>query len=97
MDFVPVTEHIYQLEMKVDLLGFFPFSASIWLVKTDEGWLLIDCGFPIRPELVCVAIEKVTVGRGPSILILTHGHFDHVGCMEAVSKTWNPERLAHRL
>ena len=95
MDFTQITEHIYQLETDLNLFGVFSFSVSIWLVRTEDGWVLIDGGFPYGLKLVCAAIEQATEGKGPKLLLLTHGHLDHTGCMGVVRRAWNPVCLCH--
>ena len=54
--------------------------VSSWAVKTSEGWVLIDT---IHEPFVDMLIENLrTVGIKPDdvrLVLMTHGHFDHVG------------------
>lgn len=54
--------------------------VNCYLVDSDEGVILVDAGVPRMWPMVQEALEK----RGRTIrdiaaLVLTHGHFDHVG------------------
>ena len=54
--------------------------VSSWAVKTSEGWVLIDT---IHEPFVDMLIENLrTVGIAHDdvrMVLMTHGHFDHVG------------------
>ena len=54
--------------------------VSSWAVKTDEGWVLIDT---VHEPFVDVLLENLrTVGIAQDdirLVLMTHGHFDHVG------------------
>ncbi len=54
--------------------------VSSWAVRTSEGWVLIDT---IHEPFVDILLENLrTVGIRPDdvkLVLMTHGHFDHVG------------------
>lgn len=54
--------------------------VSSWAIKTSEGWVLIDT---THEPYVDALIENLhTVGIAPDdvrLVLMTHGHFDHVG------------------
>lgn len=64
----------------------------------DENWVLIDAGMPKSGEEIKEVAEK-RFGRGtrPSAIILTHGHFDHVGGLVYLINEWNVPVYAHPL
>lgn len=72
--------------------------VNIALVGTPEEWFLVDAGMPrsahkIREE----AEERFGDHAVPKAIILTHGHFDHVGSLIDLVKAWNVPVYAHEL
>jgi glyoxylase-like metal-dependent hydrolase (beta-lactamase superfamily II) len=62
----------------------------------DGGWVLIDAGIAGSAG----AIEKAAEGRfgkksRPAAIIMTHGHFDHVGALVTLADRWNVPIFAH--
>lgn len=64
----------------------------------DRGWVLIDAGLPGTRRLIESA-AKARFGENsrPAAIVMTHGHFDHVGSLEALAEAWEAPVLAHRL
>lgn len=55
--------------------------VNCFLVEVDAGLLLVDCGLPATWPVLMQAVR--TLGRRPDQLVglvLTHAHFDHLGC-----------------
>ena len=66
---------------------------------TGRGdWVLIDAGLPGSASSIIAAAER-RFGRGarPSAIVLTHGHFDHVGALEQLARQWDVPVYAHTL
>ena len=64
----------------------------------DNGWLLIDTGMPGAASDLRSAAKARFRGSGrPAAIILTHGHFDHVGPLETLSDEWDVPVYAHTL
>lgn len=65
---------------------------------TDEGWVLIDAGLKWSSlnikELAEYLFEKESL---PKAIVLTHGHFDHVGSVAKLAEEWNIPVYAHHL
>ncbi len=64
----------------------------------DRGWVLIDTGVPGLGRLIENAAEERFGKRNrPAAIILTHGHFDHVGNLKALAEKWETPIYAHML
>lgn len=62
------------------------------------NWVLIDAGMPKSTSAVLSAVkERFGKDSRPSAIILTHGHFDHVGAIVDLIKEWKVPVYAHAL
>lgn len=59
-------------------------------------WVLVDAGLPHgAAEILRVAGERFGVESRPAAIVLTHGHFDHVGALTALLAVWDVPVYAH--
>ena len=64
----------------------------------DGNWVLIDAGMPGSAGLIRSAARERFGGAGrPAAIVLTHGHFDHVGALRALADDWDVPVYAHTL
>jgi glyoxylase-like metal-dependent hydrolase (beta-lactamase superfamily II) len=64
----------------------------------DREWVLVDAGISGSADQIAEAAEmRFGVGSRPAAIILTHGHFDHVGALEELSRRWDAPIYAHPL
>ena len=64
----------------------------------DRDWVLIDAGIPGQTSaIVSAAARLFQPGARPSAIILTHGHFDHVGSLLSLAQLWDVPVFAHEL
>ncbi len=64
----------------------------------DRNWVLVDAGLRTSKQAILECAER-RFGNGarPRAIILTHGHFDHVGSVEALAALWDCPVYAHPL
>jgi glyoxylase-like metal-dependent hydrolase (beta-lactamase superfamily II) len=64
----------------------------------EKNWVLIDAGMPkSAQEIIAVAEERFGKENPPVAIILTHGHFDHVGSITGLLNQWPVQVYAHPL
>ncbi len=71
--------------------------VNIVLAGTPGGeWVLIDAGLPgTRTVIEHAVTERFGAGARPAAIVLTHGHIDHVGTLEALAAAWEVPIYAH--
>jgi glyoxylase-like metal-dependent hydrolase (beta-lactamase superfamily II) len=86
MDLTEVVPHVYRLRLRMS--GLF--------LLLDERVTIIDTGPRWSRGRIVAALRDL--GRDPSEVervVITHGHFDHYGSLQAIGKREAPERMAH--
>jgi glyoxylase-like metal-dependent hydrolase (beta-lactamase superfamily II) len=63
----------------------------------DRGWVLVDAGIPGFTGTIVRAAEHRFGGSRPAAIVLTHGHFDHVGALKELAERWDVPVYAHHL
>lgn len=74
--------------------------VNVIMIGDPEGdnWILIDAGMPKSgEEIFKVAEKRFGKGKKPSAIILTHGHFDHVGGLVHLINEWGVPVYANPL
>ena len=69
--------------------------VNIFLLGAPGGdWVLVDAGMPGTAGLIRQAAAQVYGSRAPRAIVLTHGHFDHIGALHALlaelPASWRP-------
>ncbi|MDO5369096.1 MBL fold metallo-hydrolase [Paracoccus sp. (in: a-proteobacteria)] len=64
----------------------------------DREWVLIDAGLTGTASLIRSAAQaRFGEGSRPAAIVMTHGHFDHVGALEQLAEEWDAPVYAHPL
>jgi glyoxylase-like metal-dependent hydrolase (beta-lactamase superfamily II) len=72
--------------------------VNVFIVRSGESWVLVDCGLRGYADAIRRAAEAYVGGsRPPHAIVLTHGHFDHVGSLDALLESWDVPVFAHPL
>jgi glyoxylase-like metal-dependent hydrolase (beta-lactamase superfamily II) len=71
--------------------------VNIYMVETgDKEWMLIDAGlYGSAGKIKRMAESLFGADNPPKAIILTHGHFDHVGALKELLQTWKVQVYAH--
>jgi glyoxylase-like metal-dependent hydrolase (beta-lactamase superfamily II) len=64
--------------------------------RASGGWVLVDTGLPGYAGAIRREASRL-FRHAPHGIVLTHGHFDHVGTVEALAEEWGVPVYAHPL
>src|SRR5688572_17455284 len=80
-----------------DIARLRTWIVNLFFVGYPGGdWVLVDTGMPLWADEIA-RIGEERFGRAPRAIVLTHGHFDHVGNVRKLAERWDVEVWAHHL
>lgn len=68
--------------------------VGAYVLDTDSGRVLVDTGLPHTQEALAAELARLG-GPAPELVILTHGHLDHVGGVHATLAQTGAKVAAH--
>ena len=72
--------------------------VNVAAIGESSRWVLLDTGLPRYAGVIRRAAEaRFGSGARPAAIVLTHGHFDHVGSLQDLLGIWDVPVFAHRL
>ena len=75
-------------------LGF----VTCYLIESDNHYILVDAGYAKKEKILWKFLEQK--GIAPSaigLIVITHGHMDHVGSLKAIKEKTGAPVLIHEL
>src|SRR5690606_8121003 len=89
---IPVTPDVHGL--RIAIVNVYFIGA-----RGGDGWVLVDAGLHGSAGRIVRAAERLYgAGTRPRAIVLTHGHFDHVGALGPLLAHWPDVPLyAHEL
>jgi glyoxylase-like metal-dependent hydrolase (beta-lactamase superfamily II) len=100
MPYIPITSVTSDTGDEIaEALFYYNIQAvNICLVGNERNFVLIDAGMPKSTPVIKNIIEDhFGTGARPKAILLTHGHFDHVGAVTQLTEEWNIPAYAHQL
>lgn len=65
-------------------------------IPDSSDWVLVDAGVAGFADSITDLAQERFNSTAPQAIILTHGHFDHIGSLQELLKIWDVPVYAHR-
>jgi glyoxylase-like metal-dependent hydrolase (beta-lactamase superfamily II) len=73
--------------------------VNYYIIKdeTSGAFALVDAGLKWSASSIKKMTEEIVSDGRPAAIILTHGHFDHVGALKTLAEEWDIPVYAHAM
>jgi len=80
------------------LTRFRNLFVNVYFLEVGDTWVLVDAGLKGSvDDIIEVATDRFGANRPPAAILLTHGHFDHVGAFPDLFEHWDVPVYVHTL
>jgi len=79
------------------VVGLRTYIVNLFAIVAGDQWLLVDAGIGGQRGAIQRWARDHVSAAPPLAIVLTHGHFDHVGSLEALLEEWRAPVYAHPL
>jgi glyoxylase-like metal-dependent hydrolase (beta-lactamase superfamily II) len=76
------------------------YFVNVYMIQsqTDQSWVLLDAGLKTSASKIKKMARKLFGENSrPEAIVLTHGHFDHVGALKQLAEEWDVNVYAHEM
>lgn len=82
-----------------NIWGMKDVFVNLYMIKSNHGneWFLVDAGLKTSLPKIKKMAAELFGDKKPQAIILTHGHFDHIGSLIKLVDEWNVPVFAHYL
>jgi glyoxylase-like metal-dependent hydrolase (beta-lactamase superfamily II) len=78
------------------VMGLRILLVNVFAVRSKSGWTLIDAGLYLSATRIrSWAEQHFGKDSRPEAIVLTHGHFDHVGSLKELAEDWDVPVYLH--
>lgn len=91
--FSKLTTKTNQIRPNIFILDF--KIAQAFIITFENNWILVDTGLESSGKYIIKKANKLFNGKPPKCIILTHGHFDHIGSIKQLIEKWDVAVYAH--
>ncbi|UOQ84182.1 MBL fold metallo-hydrolase [Gracilibacillus salinarum] len=91
-------DHAVPEEISPDIAYYRTLLANVIMIgaPNDSEWILVDAGIKKYQDRILHACEQRYGNKPPAAIILTHGHFDHIGSVKKLVDHWQVPVYIHQ-
>jgi glyoxylase-like metal-dependent hydrolase (beta-lactamase superfamily II) len=99
-EFLPMTSVADNVGEQIapGLFGLTTKIVNVFFIQCTEDpstYFLVDAGMPKSGKTISEWADRWFDGKAPKAILLTHGHFDHVGAVNDLAEMWGVPVYAH--